>query len=290
MLWSKGYAQFAQSNAGLREVLGRTEKRWSLRRFLSLYKPDASSYWVPLTSHGKSNQPCPLDWFAEHIVPNLSAPFVLITTDGDTSVPSDLNYETFQRIIQSPYLQIWFSQNVCKTSVSDKLKGIPLGLDLHTNRGLGNGWDLYSYLHTQSKRFLIRERHVVADCCLNLNSDSRRDIVRVARDNAQFIFLNSRVTQKKLWQLYTKNRYVLSPEGVGLDCHRTWEALYLGATVITKDIGLGHLYEGLPVFELTSWDDVVQPGFLDFVDEHVSQSDYDWRSRLDPSKWISCSL
>ena len=40
----------------------------------------------------------------------------------------------------------------------------------------------------------------------------------------------------KMWsQHYAKYQYVLSPPGHGLDCHRTWEAMLLGAIPIVVD-------------------------------------------------------
>lgn len=49
--------------------------------------------------------------------------------------------------------------------------------------------------------------------------------------------------------------FVLSPQGNGLDCHRTWEALYCGAVpVITKGTLPPDLVESLPILEVQSWD------------------------------------
>ena len=50
--------------------------------------------------------------------------------------------------------------------------------------------------------------------------------------------------------LYQRNRqypFWLSPRGNGLDCHRTWEALYLDIIPIVWNSTLNVLYENLPV-------------------------------------------
>jgi hypothetical protein len=48
--------------------------------------------------------------------------------------------------------------------------------------------------------------------------------------------------------------FVLSPQGNGLDCHRTWEALYLGAIpVVTAGTLDQNLIQGLPILEVTDW-------------------------------------
>ena len=55
---------------------------------------------------------------------------------------------------------------------------------------------------------------------------------------------------KDLPKLYERNRqypFWLSPRGNGLDCHRTWEALYLDIIPIVWNNSLTVLYENLPV-------------------------------------------
>jgi len=55
---------------------------------------------------------------------------------------------------------------------------------------------------------------------------------------------------KKLPRIYERNRqypFWLSPRGGGLDCHRTWEALYLDIIPIVWNSSLNVLFENLPV-------------------------------------------
>jgi hypothetical protein len=54
----------------------------------------------------------------------------------------------------------------------------------------------------------------------------------------------------ELPKIYERNRqypFWLSPRGGGLDCHRTWEALYLDIIPIVWNSSLSILYENLPV-------------------------------------------
>jgi hypothetical protein len=43
---------------------------------------------------------------------------------------------------------------------------------------------------------------------------------------------------------------------MGLDCHRTWEALALGHIVLVPSSSLDALYTDLPVIPLRSWGDI----------------------------------
>jgi hypothetical protein len=55
---------------------------------------------------------------------------------------------------------------------------------------------------------------------------------------------------------------------MGMDCHRTWEALCLGCIPIVKTSPLNSLYDGLPVLILNDWSDLteelMQSTVLDF--------------------------
>jgi len=55
------------------------------------------------------------------------------------------------------------------------------------------------------------------------------------------------------WRNMIKYKYVLSPHGNGLDCHRTWESLALGCIPIMKSSSLDPMFEGLPVLIVSDW-------------------------------------
>jgi hypothetical protein len=59
----------------------------------------------------------------------------------------------------------------------------------------------------------------------------------------------------------SKHKFVLSPRGHGLDCHRTWEALLMGSFPVVETSPLDPLYEDLPVVIIQDWQEV-SPDFL----------------------------
>jgi hypothetical protein len=62
---------------------------------------------------------------------------------------------------------------------------------------------------------------------------------------------------KKLPEIYERNRqypFWLSPRGNGIDCHRTWEALYLDIIPIVWNNSLNVLYENLPVVIINDYE------------------------------------
>ena len=53
-------------------------------------------------------------------------------------------------------------------------------------------------------------------------------------------------------------RFHLSPEGNGLDCHRTWEALYLGVVPIVKSGPLDPMLADTPAWIVDKWADITE--------------------------------
>jgi hypothetical protein len=87
-------------------------------------------------------------------------------------------------------------------------------------------------------------------------SGSRRAVNKKLRDR-EFVYCQPRpMPRGEMWRRRGEYAFVLSPHGVGLDCHRTWEALALGHIVLVPTSALAPLYEGLPVVQLRSWEEI----------------------------------
>lgn len=55
-----------------------------------------------------------------------------------------------------------------------------------------------------------------------------------------------------------ESQFVASPPGNGVDCHRTWEALYLGTIPIVKTSVCMEFFKslGLPIIDVISYDNI----------------------------------
>ena len=60
----------------------------------------------------------------------------------------------------------------------------------------------------------------------------------------------------QLWNKMVEYAFVLSPKGVGMDCHRTWEALALGCIPIICIPEFKNIVEGLPVLVVNDWSEI----------------------------------
>jgi hypothetical protein len=52
-----------------------------------------------------------------------------------------------------------------------------------------------------------------------------------------------------------RSKFVLCPEGTGIDTHRVYESILCGATPVVLRNSLSHMYEKLPVCIVNSWTD-----------------------------------
>ena len=91
---------------------------------------------------------------------------------------------------------------------------------------------------------------------------------------------------------YSEHRFVLSPIGNGLDCHRTWEIFLVGSIVITESSPLDEMYikNNLPVIILNKFDDL---NFMNFDDLNKLWTKYknkcnikNIKERFNPYYWV----
>jgi hypothetical protein len=68
-----------------------------------------------------------------------------------------------------------------------------------------------------------------------------------------------------------KTMFVPSPAGNGIDCHRTWEALYLGALpVILRSEYFGE--SDWPVLVIDSWSELLEKNSNELKDIYINKA------------------
>jgi len=223
--------------------------------FAENYAGAGGLVWVRLGTVSRVGHTCDLDTFVKVVLPTIGKPFVLITTDGDASVPSDIRVETVNALTASPYLVRWYSQNCDGTE--PEIRPFPIGLDLHTPRAWTSPQQLLRVMKTIRENALpVEERPHRIFCDLGPAQTGERHRLRNALEGCDHVdFLTRRVSQAEIWKTYARYPLVLSTHGNGLDCHRTWELLAIGCIVVTRTSSLDPLYDGLPVVILDDWEE-----------------------------------
>ena len=187
-----------------------------------------------------------LEKFFLEFHPRIASPYILVTHNSDYAVPGRL-----ARFLDTPKLIAWFGQNV-EGCVHPKLYSIPIGL---ANRYWRHG-NIEAVLEAQKRAEVDIRSDLLYLNVKVANYPSERTYVFHKFSVLPYCKTSGQVSFSTYLNDLAKVHFVLSPRGNGVDCHRTWEALYMGAIPIVKSTQLDPMFEGLPVLIVNNWDEV----------------------------------
>jgi len=177
-----------------------------------------------------------LNDFYYKIVTSLNDRFVLITHYGD------MEAGLHDKILNHPLLIKWYGQNM--RVISDKTLSIPLGLE--------NKYWKRTNIHTIKQHSSNSKSNLLY---LNFSLHTNPN-----RSKTMNILLQKgfNKNEKLDWNEYieelSKHKFCISPKGNGVDCHRTWECLYLGVIpIVEKSTHMSNFHD-LPILFVHSYD------------------------------------
>lgn len=97
------------------------------------------------------------------------------------------------------------------------------------------------------------------------------------------------ISNPKCYDAWIKYKFVLSPPGAGIDCHRTWEAIHVGCIPIVLSSNLNELYEDLPILIVESWDEINEDFLLNKYNEianNIISGKYNYE-KLTHEYWVN---
>ena len=213
-----------------------------------------------------------LRFFVNQILPYLSNTFVLVSGDSDLCVPKEaLSKEETLILLNSNMLLKWFTQN-SRIEENDKIIQMPIGLDYHTIATNPNcRWrlpeegtlpkqqeNILLNIINVSKPFYDRNHKIYVNFTFNSDRFGQRQLaLKTIPDNLMEI-KNDFIPRTKTWQNMINYTFVLSPTGIGLDCHRTWEALCLGCIPIICIKEFKTMFEDLPILIVNDWNQITK--------------------------------
>ena len=184
-------------------------------------KESSEILWIRNGSHSQS-QKSDLDIVADNLN-FLNTPLILVTTDGDRSFPSSYKTSTVRSLLESPKIRLWFTQNYDGSIKHQKIKPIPIGFDLHTQKLLvGKSVDdKISFIASQNSK--PKNSKVLCDAHLAISHPERSKMIKTIKYNKDIVFIQERKPFVDIIELYGTHEFIISPRGNGIDCHRTWE-------------------------------------------------------------------
>jgi len=143
-----------------------------------------------------------------------------------------------------------FSQNALISH--PKLTAIPIGLE--NMRYFYNG--VIADFRKLATRPGARDFKILVNFSVGNNKEEREKAYSIVAKHPLALIM-PRTNPSQYRRVVRKVAFVLSPPGNGFDCHRTWEALYLGAIpLVKKSIFFDH-FPDLPVIQLSAWEEIL---------------------------------
>lgn len=212
------------------------------------------------------------DWFnkiyPELLIKNIK--IILVTGDAVKSNPLEsleIDKDALNKIKKEGVIYHWFCQN-CDIDSEDYLTPIPVGLDYHTihKKNYWGEFQTHNIIQDLDINFLSRNRlgnfnnrkyDLFCDIHLNSHNMSERIIAfEKSKDISNVFFVCERIKRSEYWKKMKLSKFIISPPGVGLDCHRSWEALALGVVPIIKSSKLSKIFQNLPVLIVDSFEEI----------------------------------
>ena len=214
--------------------------------------------------------------FCLEVLPKINWKFNLVSGDSDTAISPEFQGDALYSILNSTHLNSWFAQN--KKVTFDRLFSLPIGLDFHTlwtdPLAFGGGPLLPSSQESEL-RFVFNNasslsyRRIIMYCNwhFQINRGDRLECLHKIDKNLCH-FEDNFSNRLQTWKNQSSCAFVLSPEGGGMDCHRTWEALALGCIPIVKRSPFSDLFQNLPVLIVDDWGDINLPMLRDALSRY----------------------
>jgi hypothetical protein len=149
---------------------------------------------------------------------------------------------------------------------------------------IGMGWSIINYGEDLRQTQIGTHEHLVL-CAINQNTDQRRrGFTPLCRQSILNTLANHGISNiymphNAYFNTLPSYKFVISPEGNGIDCHRHYEALMSGCIpIIEEHEGIKEKYRGCPILYTKDYSEIT-PAYLEKVYIDMKDTVYDF-SRL----------
>ena len=192
--------------------------------------------------------------------------------DGPTDDPNGIDVQ------QLTCWDEWYGQN----SYSEKVIPLPIGFEnkrWEATFGPKTKWLIEArnkkYDPVKTAYLNCNKNTSLAERQLCYDSASQMKFISIDEPNLSYVEYLERIKQHK---------FVLSPRGNGLDCHRTWEILMMRRVpVIKREGSMERLYKNMPVLFVDNWSDLNSIN----LDEVYDKFSFDNQDYLTVDYWLN---
>lgn len=231
LLSSDGYAMHCQTS------IGRDLDIDSLQGVIAGLR-EGSSFYVPGRFVNQLSE----------ILPQIPVTLKSLVIGDDDITPDPAVLELLRSRIE-----IIFSVNLI--NISEGVRAIPLGLESPSYRSGGKLSDFRKRPKQVSK---IRKFNFLVSWNQETNPLKRLEAMKAFEQVENSLIFKGRITSQTVHKLMRKTLFVPCPRGNGLDTHRIWEALYLGAVPVVLNSDRFTALDGWPVLFIEEWKDIIE--------------------------------
>ena len=178
----------------------------------------------------------------------IKCPYILVTHNSDHCIPGP-----YAKYLDDPKIVAWFGQNVENYS-HPKLISIPIGI---ANKYWSHGNTDTFLKALESKDKIERTILLYMNISVSTYPNERTHVFNLFKD-APYCYVSLPKDHASYLNDLLASKFVLSPRGNGIDCHRTWEALLMGAYPIVRSSSLDPMYKDLPVVIVEDWEEITE--------------------------------
>jgi hypothetical protein len=219
-----------------------------------------------------------LEKYFKTINPLINCKYILITHNSDANIDKKISNYIDEKIIR------WYAQNVQVSH--NTISPLPIGLENlhHYQNGRVDLFDNYKDLCIEKSNTILFGFNV------HTNPLERQKALDALEAHSCAVKINKWCGPEAYLDTLSRHKFVASPEGNGIDCHRTWEAIYLGVVpIVTRTVLSEYFYDlGLPILLITDWgelNDIDEKYLNQFYTKHLNRfsSEYIWADA-----WLDC--
>jgi hypothetical protein len=164
-----------------------------------------------------------------------------------------------------------------ETEGGDGLTEISIGMSYKFWSVYNNGNDEELY-----KKYQIGEYNKLVMCAITETTDinrrkyntiNRKNIIKTLEKNG---IINIKLNEIEYFNELTKNKFIISPEGNGIDCHRHYEAIMAGSIPIVEENEIiKKKYGNVPILYTKDYSEITEEYLIEKYNE-IIKKDYDY--------------
>jgi len=198
--------------------------------------------------------------------------FILITHNSDGQFR-----EEYYNIISNFVNKIYAINNITNLP---NVYSIPIGLRDWPNN---TSSVIQSINKEDNKDFLLYMNFVI-----HTNFQKRIECFNCF-NGKEWVFNKQNISINEYYKDISKSKYILSPEGTGIDCHRIYESIYFDSIPILKTNQMDNFYKELPVIIVNDWNEITKD-FLEKKYDFYYDNLIKWKNNnpnwLYPEFWL----